>query len=143
MTPNGGNTSLDVSLDGNSVGIDSGGDTLAFVGTGGTVTINGESGSGSTDVFTIKDTSVQFGAADGLSGSTINFTGTGLTRNVDAQGTTNTFNIQGAGVSGPSGSLVGDSGTNAFVFSAAGEAPRQHPGRRVEHARTTRPTPAA
>ena len=44
-----------------------------------------------------------------------------MTRNVDAQGTTNTFNIQGAGASGPSGSLVGDSGTNAFVFSATGK----------------------
>ena len=40
---------------------------------------------------------------------------------MDAQGTTNTFNIQGAGASGPSGSLVGDSGTNAFVFSATGK----------------------
>ena len=42
-----------------------------------------------------------------------------MTRNVDAQGTINTFNIQGAGASGPSGSLVGDSGTNAFVFSGS------------------------
>ena len=56
-----------------------------------------------------------------LSGTTINFLGTGMTRNVDAQGTTNTFNIQGAGASGPSGSLVGDSGTNAFVFSPTGK----------------------
>ena len=46
-------------------------------------------------------------------------TATGITRNVDAQGTTNTFNIQGAGASGPSGSLVGDSATNAFVFSGS------------------------
>ena len=37
------------------------------------------------------------------------------------RGRTNTFNIQGAGASGPSGSLVGDSGTNAFVFSATGK----------------------
>ncbi len=42
-----------------------------------------------------------------------------MTRNVDAQGTTNTFNILGAGTSGPSGSLVGSSGTNAFVFSGS------------------------
>ena len=40
-----------------------------------------------------------------------------MTRYVDAQGATNTFNIQGTVASGPSGSLVGDSGTNAFVFS--------------------------
>ena len=102
------NTSLGVSLSGNPVGSITGGGTISFAGTGGTVTINGESGPGSTDVFTIKDTSVQFDAADGLSGSTINFLGIGMTRNVDAQGTTNTFNIQGTGTSGPSGSLVGD-----------------------------------
>ena len=38
---------------------------------------------------------------------------------MDAQGTTNTFNILGAGVSGPSGSLVGDPATNAFVFTGS------------------------
>ena len=96
-----------------------GGDTLAFTGSGGTVTINGETGTGSTDVFNINDTTVQFNAADGLAGTTISFNGNGITRNVDAQGSVNTFNIQGAGASGPSGSLVGDSATNAFVFSGS------------------------
>ncbi len=119
VTPNSGNTSLGVSLSGNPTGSIPGGGTLSFAGTGGTVTINGESGPASTDVFTIKDTSVQFNAADALGGTTINFLGTGMTRYVDAQGTTNTFNIQGAGASGPSGSLVGDTGTNAFVFSGS------------------------
>lgn len=52
-------------------------------------------------------------------GTTISFAGTGMTRNVDAQGATNTFNIEGASTSGTSGSLVGDSGTNAFVFSGS------------------------
>ena len=121
VTPNSGNTSLGVSLGGNSVGVIPGGGTLSFTGTGGTVTIDGQSGSGSTDVFTIKDTVVQFNAADALSGSTINFNGTSMTRYVDAQGTTNTFNVQGSGASGPSGSLVGNSGTNAFVFSPTGK----------------------
>jgi len=121
VTPNSGNTSLGVSLSGNPTGSIPGGGTLSFAGTGGTVTVNGESGSDSTDVFTIKDTSVQFNAGDALGGTTINFLGTGMTRYVDAQGTTNTFNIQGAGASGPSGSLVGGSGANAFVFSATGK----------------------
>ena len=119
VTPNSGNTSLGVSLNGNPTGSITGGGTLSFAGTGATVTVNGESSPGSTDVFTIKDTSVQFSAADALSGTTINFSGTSVTRYVDAQGTTNTFNVQGAGTSGPSGSLVGDSGTNAFVFSGS------------------------
>ena len=121
VTPNSGNTSLGVSLNGNPTGSIPGGGTLSFAGTGGTVTINGESGSSSTDVFTIKDTSVQFNAADALSGTTINFNGTSVTRYVDAQGTTSTFNVQGAGASGPSGSLVGSSGTNVFVFSPTGK----------------------
>ena len=120
LTPTGGNTSLGVSLGGNPVGTIPGGGTLEFTGSGGTVTINGESGS--PDVFTIQDTSVQFNASDGLSGTTINFINGGVTtRSVDALGTTNTFNIEGAGASGPAGSLVGDSGTNAFVFSATGQ----------------------
>ena len=119
VTPNSGNTSLGVSLSGNPTGSIPGGGTLSFAGTGGNVTINSESGPASTDVFTIKNTSVQFSAADALGGTTINFLGTGMTRYVDTQGTTNTFNIQGAGASGPSGSLVGDSGTNAFVFSGS------------------------
>ncbi len=117
VTANSGNTALQVTLDGGPVGSVSGGDTLAFTGSGGTVTINGETGVSSSDVLDINDTSVQFAAADSLAGSTIDFTGTAITRNVDAQGTVNTFNIQGAGASGPSGSLVGDTGTNAFVFS--------------------------
>ncbi len=119
VTPNSGNSSLQVTLGGSPVGSISGGDTLGFTGSGGTVTINGETGASSLDVFNINDTSVKFAAADGLSGSTISFVGTAITRNVDAQGTTNTFNILGAGASGPSGSLVGDVGTNAFVFSGS------------------------
>jgi len=120
LTPSSGNTGLGVTLGGNLVGTIPGGVTLDFTGSGGTVTINGESGS--PDVFTIQDTSVQFNASDGLSHTTINFiNGAATTRNVDALGTTNTFNIDGAGASGPTGSLVGGSGTNAFVFSATGK----------------------
>ncbi len=121
VAPNGSDTSLGVSLGGSPVGSITGSGTLSFAGTGATVTIYGESGSGSTDDFIIMNTAVQFSAADGLNGSTINFRGTGMTRNVDAEGTTNTFNIQSTGTSGPSGSLVGDSGANAFIFSAAGK----------------------
>ncbi len=121
VTPNSGDTILGLSVNGNPVGTVTGGGTITFDGTGDTITINGESGSGSTDVFTLTNTSVQFNAADGLSGSTIDFAGTGLAFNVDAQGTTNTFNIGGSGSTGPSATLVGDSGANAFVFSATGK----------------------
>jgi hypothetical protein len=122
VTPNGANTSLGVTLGGNPDGSISGGGSLEFVGNGGTITINGESGAASTDVFTITDPAVLFNAADGLTGTTVHFNGSSITRNVDAQGTSsNTFHIQGAGANGPSGSLVGgSSGPNAFVFSATG-----------------------
>ena len=86
VIPSSGNTSLGVSIDGSLVGTVAAGGTVTFQGTGGTVTIDGEAGSGSTDDFSITNTSVEFNAADGLSGSTINFTGSGLAYNVDAQG---------------------------------------------------------
>jgi hypothetical protein len=119
VSPGAGNTSLDVTLGGTAVGSITGGGTLGFAGTGGTITVYGESGAGSTDVLNVSSKSVQFNADDGMKGSTIDFLGTGLTRNVVAQGTTNTFNIQGSGTGGTPGSLVGDSGTNAFVFATA------------------------
>jgi hypothetical protein len=68
------------------------------------------------DVFTVKDTSVQYDAADGLHGMTIEFDGAGLSRNVIGEGTTNTFDIEGAGANGPAGELSGDGPANAFVF---------------------------
>jgi len=102
-----------------SLGTIPGGSTLGFSGNGGSVIIDGESGSIADD-FYVKDTTVQFQAADGLHGTTITFNGTAITRDVDAEGTNNTFNIMGAGVSGPSGDLVGDSGTNEFTFNTGG-----------------------
>jgi len=122
VSPISGNTQLNITS-GNSAGVDPpfglslailpGGDTLGFTGSG-SVTIRGESGNG--DVFSVKDTSVQFQAADGLQGTTITFNGTAITRNVDAEGGNNVFNIMGAGGRGPSGDLVGDSSTNQFFF---------------------------
>ncbi len=50
---------------------------------------------------------------------TINFDGAGLTRNVNAEGTTNTFDIAGAGGAGPSGVLNGYGNNNAFDFGPA------------------------
>ncbi len=119
VAPDSGNTGLGVSLGGNAVGSIAGGATLSFAGTGGTVTIDGESGPDSTDAFTINDTSVQFCASDALGGTTIDFIGSGMTRSVDAEGATNTFDILGAGTGGPTGSLIGDSGINSFVFSGS------------------------
>ena len=117
VAPNATNTGLGVSLGAASVGSITAGGTISFAGSGANVTIVGESLG--TNVFTIQDTSVTFGAADPLYGTTISFSGTGMTRFVDAAGSTNTFNIQGTGASGPSGSLVGDAGTDAFVFSGS------------------------
>ncbi len=119
VTPSASDTLLGVSLSGRPVGTITGGGTISFDGTAATVTINGESEPGSTNVFTIQNTSVQYSAAYALTGTTINFLGTGMSRYVDAGGTTNTFNIRGSGASGPSGSLIGDSGANAFVFSGS------------------------
>ncbi len=114
LEPTSGNTTLSISQLGMTTGTLPVRDTLGFFGNG-VLDIFGESGSVS-DVFTIEDTSVQYDAADGLHGMSISVNGTSLTRNVIAQGTTNTFNIAGAGSSGPSGDLQGDAGTNAFVF---------------------------
>jgi hypothetical protein len=134
VSPNSGNTELEVTAFGGTVvigghpitlqplllGTIPGGetDTLGFSGTGGTVTIDGEL-SADND-FLVKDTSVQFQTGDGLGGTTIAFNGTAITRNVDAEGAVNDFSIEGAGVSGPSGTLAGHSGKNLFFFDTKG-----------------------
>jgi hypothetical protein len=130
VTPNSGNTELEVTTFGGTVviggktitipplllGTIPGGDTLGFAGNGGTITIKGETAP-SNDALAVRDTAVEFvNSADHLNLTTINFIGTGMTRDVAAQGSTNTFYIDGAGVSGPSGTLAGDSGTNQFFF---------------------------
>ena len=117
VTPGDGNTTLNVTDGSFDVGSVPFGGAVAFDGngTGGTVTINGDSGPGSDDLFTVYDEAVEVGSAGGSISGTIAFFGTGITRNVDALGTTDTFQIESDG-GGPSGTLVGDSGTNAFVF---------------------------
>ncbi len=116
--PDNGNTFLVVSLLNGSLGEILDGDTIGFSGSGGIVVISGESLA--PDAFIIKDTSVQFNAADGLHGMTIDFDGSGLTRNVIAEGTTNTFDIEGSGGNGPSGVVSGYGNNNAFVFGPTG-----------------------
>ena len=117
VEPASGDTTLSVSELGIITGTLPVGDTLGFFGNG-MLDVFGESGS-VADVFTIEDTSVQYDAADGLHGMSIGVNGTSLTRNVIAEGTTNTFNIAGGGGSGPSGDLKSDAGTNAFVFDGS------------------------
>ena len=138
VTPNSGDTELNVTpflgvvIHGVTIprpllGTIPGGDTLGFAGNGGTIGINGETGS-INDAFMVQLTSVQYNAVDGLNGTTINFIGTGMTRNVQAEGLANDFGIEGVGGSGPSGALVGDSGSNTFAFLnvvAQGDAPGQ------------------
>ena len=117
--PTSANNGLDIAQDGIPVASVPPSDTLAFVG-GGTVVVNGESGLAS-DVFTITDSSVYWGAADALDGMTITFNGTGLTRDINADGTSNTVYIEGAGVSGPSGVLDGYEGHTDFMFVGTGK----------------------
>ncbi len=116
VSPINANTELSVALGGEPVVTAAAGGTLQFAGSGGTVIIEGETDG--ADVFSIADNSVQFIADDGLSGTTINFTATGITRDVDAEGNNNTFNILSTGVGGPY-NLAGDSATNSFVFSGS------------------------
>ncbi len=96
VTPIDGNTELDVTsgdislgplgtIQGISLGTVPSGDTLGFSGNGGTITIRGEAGTIS-DQFMVADTSVQYAAPDGIDGTTINFIGTGMTRDVVAVG---------------------------------------------------------
>ena len=110
VTPISGNTELDVStflgvvIHGVTI---PGGVTLGFAGNGGNISINGETGS-INDAFMVQLTSVQYNALDGLNGKTVNFIGTGMTRNVRAEGLANFFGIEGAiGGSGPSGGAGG------------------------------------
>ncbi|MFI5455752.1 MAG: beta strand repeat-containing protein [Isosphaerales bacterium] len=114
VRPDTDNTFLVVYLANGDFGEVTPGDTIGFSGSGGSVAIHGEPLV--PDVFTIKDTSVQFDAADDLHGMTIEFDGSGLSRNVVAEGTTNTFDIEGAGGNGPSGRLSGYGNNNEFVF---------------------------
>ena len=118
VSPTSGDTSVSVTSSDTPTTTIPGGDTIAFTGSGGTVTVNGETGSGSTDEFAVLDNSVEYLAADGLSGTTVNFTGTGITRDVDAEGNNNTFDILSTGVGGPY-NLSGDPNINSFVFSGS------------------------
>ena len=127
VTPLSGNTGLNIHS-GNTAGAIPpygfslatlpGGDKLAFAGNGGTITMDGESGTTSNVWwnYAVYDTYIRFDSLDGLNGTTINFMGTGMTRNLHARGTNNSFFISGAGASGPSGDLDGDSDTNIFYI---------------------------
>jgi hypothetical protein len=67
--------------------------TISFVGSGGGVTINGETGTGfDKNAFTITNEAVAFAADDAFKGATIRLSGN-ISRTVDARGTTNTFDV--------------------------------------------------
>jgi hypothetical protein len=91
------------------------GGTILFTGNGGSVTINGQSGTGfNTDAFTITDAAVKFDANDAFKGATIQFSGA-ITRAIAAQGTVNTFEV--SGWKGP-GSLTAPSGSTSTVSAS-------------------------
>jgi hypothetical protein len=63
--------------------------TVIFVGSGGSVTLNGQPG---TDAFRLTDAAIRFAAADAFNGATIEFNGN-ISREIDAKGTTNDFDV--------------------------------------------------
>jgi parallel beta-helix repeat protein len=68
---------------------------ILFAGSGGSVTINGESGTGfQTNAFTITNGAVTCGAGDAFKGATIQLNGN-ISRRVVAGGTANTFDVSG------------------------------------------------
>jgi hypothetical protein len=80
--------------------------TVLFVGTGGNVTINGESGAGyTTNAFTMTtsppgtsplvSSSVEYIANDAFNGATVYFSGSNFSPVVNAKGTNNTFIVSG------------------------------------------------
>ncbi len=83
--------SLGILLNGNPVGTVTPKGTILFTGTGGNVTINGEPG---TDAFTITNAAVTFAANDAFSGAMIQLSGK-ITRDVDAKGILNSFDVSG------------------------------------------------
>src|SRR5262249_3805360 len=80
---------------------------VSYFGSGGKVTINGQSGAGfNTDAFTITNAAVTFTSGDAFNGATFQFNGA-IARQVNAQGATNSFEVSswtGAGtLTGPNG----------------------------------------
>ncbi len=66
--------------------------TVLFVGSGGSVTINGEPG---TDAFTITNAAVTFAANDAFKGAMVQFNGSKMIRQIDAKGAANAFDVSG------------------------------------------------
>ena len=70
--------------------------TFVIAGSGGSVTINGESGTGySTDDFVMNNHAVAFAAADAFKGAKVELNGNNIGLTVAGQGTTNGFNVSG------------------------------------------------
>ena len=120
VTPNNAGPSLTVALGGTASGTVSAGGSIQFTGSGGTLTIDGESGTGyNTDVLNVSNSAVEFAAADAYNGTTISYSGI-TDREVYALGTVNTFNITGTGTGGTGGDLwSASSGTNTFTFTGS------------------------
>ncbi len=120
VSPNNSGPSLNVALGGTATGTVAAGGSIQFTGSGGTLTIDGESGTGYTaNVFDVSNNQVQFAAGDAYGGSVIGYSGI-TDREVYAEGTANTFNIAGTGAGGTGGNLWGaSSATNAFIFSGS------------------------
>ena len=93
-----GSPSLSIALAGNPspLGIVTPAGTFVLAGSGGTVTINGESGTGySTDDFVMSNQAVAFAAAAAFKGAKVDLNGKNIGLTVAGQGTTNGFNVSG------------------------------------------------
>ncbi len=118
VTPQSGDSSVSVTSSFGPAQTVPGGDTITFSGSGITVTIDGESGTSGADDFIIMDNSVEYISSDGIDGTTVDFSGTSVTRDVNALGSVNTFNIESAGTGGPY-NLAGDAGINSFSLAGS------------------------
>ena len=118
VTPQSGDSSVSVTSSFGPAQTVPGGDTITFSGSEITVTIDGESGTSSADDFIIMDNSVEYISSGGLDGTTVNFSGTSVIRDVNAFGGVNTFNIESAGTGGPY-NLAGGAGINSFSFAGS------------------------
>ena len=118
VTPLSGDSSVSVTSSIGPAQTVPGGDSITFSGSGITVTIDGESGTSGADDFIIMDNSVEYISSDGIDGTTVDFSGTSVIRDVNAFGGVNTFNIESTGIGGPY-YLTGDAGINSFSLAGS------------------------
>jgi hypothetical protein len=109
---------LDITLNGSADGTLGAGGTITVSGGSSVnqVEINGVNQAGTSDAFTIGDTSVTYNTP-GFAGTVINFGSNITTRDVFATAGNAKFTIVGPGNTGPAGSLYGGNGGDGYIFA--------------------------